>query len=146
MTARTFSFEVTRTSTAPPSALFRLETDGAHWSDWAKPLIVVSRWDRWADPVGGVGAIRAVGTWPLLTREETLEYEPDRRHVYTFSGPAPVRDYRAEVLFEPEGSGTRLTWRGSFQEKVPGTGPVVLAGLRAAIKYLSTRLVRAAER
>ncbi|MDQ0377826.1 SRPBCC family protein [Amycolatopsis thermophila] len=146
MPAKTFSFEVTRTSSAPPAALFRLETDGARWSEWAKPLVVVSRWDRWADPVGGVGAIRAVGAWPLLMREETLEYEQDRRHVYTFAEPAMVRGYRGEVLFEPEGTGTRLTWRGSFQEKVPGSGPVVLAGLRTAIRFLSARLVKAAER
>ncbi|MFD4250529.1 SRPBCC family protein [Amycolatopsis thermoflava] len=146
MPARTFSFEVTRTSSAPPATLFRLETDGARWSDWAKPLIVVSRWDRWADPAGGVGAIRAVGAWPLLMREETLEYEQDRRHVYTFAEPAPVRGYRGEVTFEPDGAGTRLTWRGSFQEKIPGTGPVVRAALAGAIKFLSAKLVKAAER
>ncbi|NIH85969.1 SRPBCC family protein [Amycolatopsis granulosa] len=146
MPRRTFSFEITRTSSAPPATLFRLESDGARWSEWGKPLIVVSRWDRWAGPGGGVGAIRAVGAWPLLIREETLEYEPDRRHVYTFAGAAPVHDYRAEVLSEPDGNGTRLTWRGSFQEKVPGTGPIVLAALRIAITVLSARLIKAAER
>ncbi|GAB3584186.1 SRPBCC family protein [Amycolatopsis endophytica] len=146
MPAKTFTFEVTRTSTAAPATLFRLETDGARWSEWAKPLIVVSRWDRWADPVGGVGAIRAVGAWPLLMREETLEYEQDRRHVYTLAEPAAVRDYRGEVLFEPHGTGTRLTWRGSFREKVPGTGPIAHAALRTAIKFLSAKLVKAAER
>ncbi|GHE98914.1 MxaD family protein [Amycolatopsis deserti] len=146
MPARTFTFEVTRTSSAPPATLFRLETDGARWSEWAKPLVVVSRWARWADPVGGVGAIRTVGTWPLLTHEETVEYEQDRRHVYTFAEPAPVRDYRAEVLFEPHGTGTRLTWRGSFREKVPGSGPIVRAVVAGVIRFLSARLVKAAER
>jgi len=146
MPATTFSFEVIRTSSASPAELFRLETDAVTWSDWAKPLIIVARWDRWAEPKGGVGAIRAVGAWPLLMREETLEYEQDRRHVYTFAEPAVVRDYRGEVLFEPEGSGTRLIWRGSFQEKIPGSGPLVRVALAGAIKFLSAKLVRAAER
>lgn len=146
MPPRTFSFEVTRTSTASPDRLFRLETDGARWSEWAKPLIVQSGWERWADQPGGVGAIRRVGLFPVLMYEETLEYEPGKRHVYTFARSAPVDDYRGEVTFTPTPNGTELRWRGTFKEKVPGTGPLVLALLRTAIVFLSARLVRAAER
>ncbi|WP_199429830.1 SRPBCC family protein [Qaidamihabitans albus] len=145
----TYSFEVRRTSSAPPRELFRLETDGALWSEWAKPLIVVSGWERRGDPdPGGVGAIRKVGAWPLLMHEQTIEYEADRRHVYTFAGPpAPVRDYRAEVLFTPVAEGgTELCWRGSFTEALPGTGPLARVLLLGAIRFLSARLVRAAER
>jgi hypothetical protein len=146
MPVHTFSFEVNRTSSAPPAKLFALETDGGQWSHWAKPLVVQSRWERWADPVGAVGAIRRVGLWPVLMFEETVEYERDRRHVYTFARSAPVRGYRAEVLFTPTASGgTELCWRGSFTEKVPGTGPVLRRLLRVAIVFLSAALVRAAE-
>jgi Polyketide cyclase / dehydrase and lipid transport len=147
MPAKTFSFEVKRVSTAPAATLFGLETDGGRWSTWGKPLIVQSRWERWADPAGAVGAIRRVGLWPVLMYEETVEYEQDRRHVYTFARSAPVRGYRAEVLFTPTASGgTELCWRGSFIEKIPGTGPVAQRLLRGAIVILSARLVRAAER
>ena len=147
MPRKTYSFEVQRTSTASPEKLFRLETDGARWSEWAKPLVSQSGWDKWADPPGGVGAIRRVGRWPLITFEETLEYEQDRRHVYTFARPGPVDDYRAEVLFTPTASGgTDLTWRGSFTEKLPGTGAVVHCFLSSAIRFLAARLARAAER
>ncbi|PRX44639.1 polyketide cyclase/dehydrase/lipid transport protein [Prauserella shujinwangii] len=149
MAGKRYSFEVRRTSTAPPERLFRLETDGAGWSDWAKPVIVVSGWERLGTPEpGGVGAIRKVGAWPLLMREETVEYEPGRRHVYTFAGaPEPVGDYRAEVLFTPTDSGgTELCWRGSFTAKIPGSGPLARVLLEGAIRYLSARLVRAAER
>ncbi|KAA9164986.1 SRPBCC family protein [Amycolatopsis acidicola] len=142
----TFTFEVVRTSSAAPAKLFQLEVDGARWSDWAKPLIVQSGWERWADPVGGVGAIRRVGLFPMLMFEETLEYEQDRRHVYTFARNGPVKDYRAEVLFTPAADGgTELRWRGSFEEKFPGSGPVVQKLLRTAIVFLAGRLVRAAE-
>jgi uncharacterized protein YndB with AHSA1/START domain len=147
MPAKTFSFEVNRTSSAPPAKLFRLETDGARWSEWAKPLVVQSGWERSAEPVGGVGAIRRIGLWPVLMFEETVEYEPDRRHVYTFAHSAPVRDYRGEVLFTPNSDGgTELSWRGSFTEKLPRSGPVAQQLLRGAIQVLSARLVHAAER
>jgi hypothetical protein len=37
-------------------ALTRLdahETDGGHWADWAKPLVVQSSWERQGDPFMG---------------------------------------------------------------------------------------------
>ncbi|WP_020668734.1 SRPBCC family protein [Amycolatopsis nigrescens] len=149
MSAKKHSFEINRTSSAPPAKLFELETDGANWSNWGKPLIMSSGWAERGDQApGGVGAIRKVGTWPLLLRERTLEYELDRRHVYTFAGPvAPARDYRAEVTFSPnERGGTDLRWAGSFSAILPGTGAVTAFVLRTVIQFLSARLVRAAER
>lgn len=145
MTARTFSFEINRTSTAPPEVLFRLETDAPCWAAWGRPLR--AGWDREADEPGGVGAIRRIGLWPVLTFEETLVYERNRRHVYTFARRAPVPGYRAEVTFTPNASGgTDLCWRGSFAEPLPGTGPIVQAFLRGVVATLATRLVRGAER
>ena len=41
-----FRFEINRTTSAPAATLFRLETDGARWSEWAKPLIVQSSWEQ----------------------------------------------------------------------------------------------------
>ncbi|WP_116046890.1 SRPBCC family protein [Amycolatopsis palatopharyngis] len=149
MPARTFSFEVNRRSSASATELFRLETDGELWSSWARPLVPQSGWERHGDPApGGVGAVRKVGLWPLLLREETVEYEQDRRHVYTFAGPpAPAKDYRAEVLFTPNAEGgTDIRWSGTFVEGLPGTGPATLVLLRTAIIFLAARLARAAER
>ena len=149
MPDRKYSFEVTRTSSAPPAVLFRLETDGAGWSKWAGPTIVQSSWERQGDPApGGLGAIRKVGMWPVLMREETVEYEQDRKHVYTFVGKGPAKDYRAAVVFTPNAAGgTDLKWSGSFSDgAIPGTGPVVLAIMRNTIQGVSKRLVEAAER
>jgi hypothetical protein len=148
MTGKRFSFEISRTSSAPASRLFALETDGARWSEWAKPVIVQSSWERQGSPApGGIGAVRKVGLWPLLMREETVEYEQDRRHVYKFAGPVtPAKDYRAEVIFIPNASGgTDLRWTGSFVECLPGTGAVTLGILRVAIKVISAQLVKVAE-
>lgn len=149
MSGKTFSFEVNRTSSAPPATLFRLETDGARWSEWARPLIVHSSWEQQGDPApGGVGAVRKVGLWPMLMREKTVVYEQDRRHVYKLIAPStPAKDYHGEALFTPNASGgTDLCWRGSFTEGVPGTGPIMLAFLRGAIQLISLRLIKAAER
>lgn len=144
---RKFSFEVNRTSTASPAALFALEADGPSWAKWGKPLIVQARWKRQgADDPAGVGAVREVGLWPVLIREETLEYEPGQKHVYTFFGANPIKDYRAEVLFTPtDGGGTHLRWTGSFTEPVKGTGPILVAGLERVIRLFSGKLVKAAE-
>ena len=147
MPGRTYSFEVNRTSTASPAALFALETEGPRWAEWGKPLIIQARWARPGESEpAGVGAIREVGLWPVLIREETLEYEPGRRHVYTFAGAALVHDYRAEVFFTPTADGgTHLRWTGSFRERFPGTGSTTAAALRGVISLLSSRLIKAAE-
>jgi hypothetical protein len=148
MTSEMFSFEINRTTSAQAATLFRLETDGARWSEWAKPLIVQSSWEQRGDPApGGVGAVRKVGMWPLLMREKTVAYEQDRRHVYTQIGPPlPAKDYRAELLLTPNAAGgTDLRWTGSFTEGLPGTGPVMLIFLRGVVGFLARRLVKAAE-
>jgi uncharacterized protein YndB with AHSA1/START domain len=149
MSGRKFSFEINRTSSAPAATLFRLATDGANWSKWAKPIVVHSSWARQGDSApGGVGAIRKVGMWPVLVQEETVAYEPDRRHAYRLIAPStPAKDYSGEVIFTPNpNGGTDIRWTGSFIEGVRGTGPVMRAALGGAVRFFSGRLVRAAER
>ena len=126
MSGRKFSFEVNRTVNAPAATLFRLESDGANWSSWAKPLVLQSSWARQGDSApGGVGAVRKVGLWPFLVQEETVEYEQDHRHVYKLVGPpTPAKDYLAEVVLTPNAAGgTDLRWSGSFTEGVRGHRP-----------------------
>ena len=149
MSGRKFTFEINKTSTAPAATLFQLETDGANWAQWAKPIVVQSSWARQGDPApGGIGAIRRVGMWPMLVQEETVEYEQDRRHVYKLVGPAsPAKDYFGEVVFTPNATGgTDIHWSGSFIEGVPGTGRVMRAALGGAVRYFAGRLVKEAER
>lgn len=149
MAAKVFAFEINRTTTAPAAELFRLETDGARWSEWAKPLIAQSSWEQQGDPLpGGIGAVRKVGLWPMLMREKTVAYEQDRRHGYLQIGPPlPAKDYRAEMRLTPSPSGgTDIRWTGSFTEGLRGTGPVMLIFLRSVVGFLAWRLVKAAER
>lgn len=149
MPGRKFSFEVTKTSSAPAATLFQLVTDGGRWSEWAKPIVLQSSWARQGDPApGGIGAVRKVGLWPMLVQEETVEYEQDRRHAYRLIAPRSLaKDYRAEVVLTPNASGgTDIRWSGSFTEGVRGTGPAMRAALGGAVKFFAGRLVRAAER
>jgi uncharacterized protein YndB with AHSA1/START domain len=149
MSGRKFSFEINRTSSAPPATLFRLVTDGANWSKWAKPIVLQSSWARQGDPApGGVGAVRKLGTWPLLAQEETVTYEQDRRHAYKLVGPTiPAKDYSGEVVLTPNpAGGTDIRWTASFVEGLRGTGPVMRTVLGGVVRFFAGRLVRAAER
>ena len=123
MSGRKFTFEINKTSTAPAATLFRLETDGANWAKWAKPIVVQSGWVRQGDPApGGIGAVRKVGMWPVLVQEETVEYEQDRRHVYKLVGPAsPAKDY------------CRLRW--SLRPTRPA-GPTSIGAVRSSRGFL----------
>jgi hypothetical protein len=86
--------------------------------------------------------------WPVFVREETVACEQDRRHAYKLVGPpTPAKDYSSEVVFTPNAAGgTDIRWSGSFIEGAPGTGPVMRAALGGAVRFLSGRLVKAAER
>ena len=140
MSGKNFSFEINTTTSAPAATLFRLETDGARWSEWAKPLVIQSSWGQQGDPPpAGVGAVRRVGMWPMLMREKAIVYEQDRRRVYAQIGPPlPAKDYRAEMLLTPNPAGGT--------DGLPGTGPVMLIFLRSVVSFLARRLVKAAER
>jgi Polyketide cyclase / dehydrase and lipid transport len=146
MAGRTFSFEVTALSGADAATLFDLAADGGRWSRWAGPYGLASSWERQGDPPpGGIGAIRRLGRWPIVVREETIAYERDRLHGYTMLTRAPLRDYRAEVALDPRDDGTHVAWRGTFTELIPGTGPLVEWVLKRLLGSLTRRLVRAAE-
>lgn len=149
MSGKVFTFELNRTTRASANTLFRLETDGARWSEWAKPLIVQSSWEQQGDPApAGIGAVRKVGLWPMLMREKTIAYEPDRRHVYLQIGPPlPAHEYQAEFLLTPTpAGGTHIRWTGSFTEGPRGTGHIMRIFLRGVVGFLLGRLVAAAER
>jgi hypothetical protein len=124
MSNKKFSFEINLTTRAPAATLFRLETDGARWSEWAKPLIVESSWEQLGDPSpAGIGAVRRVGMWPLLMREKTVAYEQDRRHVYAQIGPRlPAKDYRAELVLTPNAAGAP-TCAGPVRSPRDSEGP-----------------------
>ena len=142
-----YSYEVTARSAAPPEAVFALLADGAGWSRWAGPLVRYSAWEAGGpEPPGGVGSVRILGTRLLHSREQIVEHRPPELLAYEVRSGWPVRGYRADVRLQPDDGGTRITWSGTFDALVPGTGAAVLAFTRPMIAGFSRRLAAAAGR
>ncbi len=146
--ARTFSFESTARTRADAATLFALLSDADRWSEWAGPFAPTSKWDRPGDTgPGGIGAVRRVGLGPIAVREQVVASEQDHLHAYRLLTRGPLRDYGGQVRLDPhEDGGTTVVWSGGFTELIPGTGPAVAAAMRATVRSLTRRLVRAAER
>lgn len=111
--------EVTRSYDAPPETVWAVYTDHGRWSDWSG--FPGSRLAKEGSPDrNGTGAVRAFAGG---VREEILDFEPPKRMTYTVvGGPFPITNHLGEVLFEPDGAGTRIVWRCRFEPRIPGTG------------------------
>ncbi len=133
--------EVTRRYDAPIEKVWDVYTDHARWSEWSG--MPGSRLVREGTPDrNGVGAVRAFAGG---TREEVLSFEPPKRMTYTvFAGIMPIGNHLGEVDLEPDGGGTRITWRCRFESRIPGLGGLLrrfitrffenaLRGLEAAL-------------
>jgi hypothetical protein len=132
------SYEFVVHADASPARCFALISDAPSWTKWAS-FINHASWEReGTPPPGGVGAIRKEGRWPFYGREQVVVSDPPSHHAYTILSGQPVRGYQADVTFTPEGSGTLITWKGSFEPLVPGTG-ALLAGF---YRRLLTRMAK----
>src|SRR5262249_16665229 len=91
----------------------------------------------------GVGAVRAFLLAPGL-REEVTRFEPPERMEYRVTqGAYPLTDHHGEVLFTPDGGGTRVTWTVTFRSKLPPVGGLAAAGLTLLFKRILSRLAGA---
>ena len=144
--ARSTTYQVVGHSAAPPEKVFEVLADGAGWSRWAGPMVMKSWWEREGTPApGGVGAIRALGSKRVGSREEIVAYEPPKHLAYTILKGLPVRDYRADVYLTADGDGTRIEWSGVFTPKVPGTAGAIRLFLLATIGGFVRRMGRYAD-
>jgi Polyketide cyclase / dehydrase and lipid transport len=142
---RRFSYRTVVETTAGAADLFAVVADAPGWPRWAGPFVRQAGWSRQGDPApGGVGAVRRLGRWPFFSREEIVDYVPPQRLGYQVAG-LPVRDYRAEVSFVAGPLGTTIIWQGSFAPLLPGTGPIIRAGLAAVVGDFARRLAAAVE-
>jgi len=143
----THSLEFSLETSASPESLFALITNGAEWAAHARPFITSSKWARRGDgPPGGVGDIRTLYMGPLKLREETLEYDAPRKHVYTLLQPAPIKDYVSTVTITPTDGGSRLHWAATFTDRIPGSGPLIARVLKPGLAQVAKKLAAAAEK
>lgn len=107
-------FTVVRSATlaAPPERLFPLVAAPRRWKDWGEwsrrdPGMQVS----YSGPEQGPGAV-----WSWTSRSEgdgrmtITAAEPPRRVAFELYFPDFGTTSRGEILFAPEGAGTRVTW------------------------------------
>lgn len=121
---------MTRTFAAPVERVWNRYTDHASWTAWST-LGTATVVRQGTPPPNGVGAVRRIGSAGIAVEEEVVEFEPPRRMTYRLvKGGFPIRDHLGEVLFAPDGSGTRLVWRVRCDSAIPGTGVLLAPFLR----------------
>jgi uncharacterized protein YndB with AHSA1/START domain len=133
--------ETQRSFHHPIEKVWARYTDHVGWSDWAGVGAV--RLEREGTPErNGKGSVRAFAASPGL-REEVTCFEPPQRMEYRITrGALPITDHHGEVLFSPEGQGTRVTWRVSFRSRVPGLGWVLERALTVLFRRMLAGLAR----
>jgi hypothetical protein len=140
-----WSYEVTARSSAPVEAVWPLLGEAHRWKEWS--FLDRSDLVREGDPApDGVGAMRRFTRFGVGSREEVVAWEPPRHLGYVIVKGFPVRHYRADVTFTPEGTGTLISWKGSFDALIPGTGRLMSVVLRAMIGRFADDAARYAER
>jgi hypothetical protein len=131
-----YVIEQTVRTSASPSAVYRLLRDGATWPVWGP----VNTFELEREGVGepeGVGAIRVLGSGWIKGRDEITGFEQDRTFRYVHLGGLPVRDYEALVTITPVDDGADITWRTTFDPKIPFTGALVH---RALVRFIKISL------
>jgi hypothetical protein len=141
------SYDVRTWTSARPDEVFNLVADANTWTAWAGPMIRKSWFSKEGEPApGGVGAIRRLGTSWFATKEEIVEYDAPHYLAYTILGWAPMKDYRAIVSLDPHDGGTRITWAGAFEPRIPGTGRMLAWVLKRVIGSMAVHLARYSSR
>ncbi len=131
--------EITEFVSAAPEAVFERYVDHAGWVDWAGVKEVVLRQQGHPAP-NGLGAIRVIRQAGMAIEEEVTGFDPPRRMTYRLVAGAPIRDHSGEVRFDPDGAGTRVTWKVSFRPLIPGTGWLIRALLERGLRDVLGRL------
>lgn len=95
-----------------------------------------------SDHANGVGSVRALGIWPLITEETVTAVEVDRSIDYRITkGGAPLRNHRGHVSFSANASGTEVNWSISF-DAPPLVGTLISKVLSAGISRGLAKLER----
>jgi hypothetical protein len=72
--------------------------------------------------------------------KKIVAYEPRTHLAYTIVRGQPVRNYRANVTLTLDGDGTLITWAGTFDPLIPGTGKLVTGIFRNIITRFANGL------
>lgn len=134
--------EVTRRFSATPEQVWKVYTDHAGWKSWAgvthSSLDVEGKPDK-----NGTGAVRCLGTYGLNAHEEILDFDPPTRMTYrVVKGGLGMKNHLGEVVFEPAGNGTRITWHCRFDSRIPGFGRLMRPFITRVFRNILDGLAR----
>jgi hypothetical protein len=140
-----WAFASTARSAAAVEVVWPLIGEAARWKEWSWMTHTSLLRPGRSEP-DGVGALRRFALGPAGSKEEVVEWDPPHHLGYVVVSGLPVRHYRADVELGSEGGGTVVTWRGSFDEIVPGTGRALRFVLKRVTAGFAARVSRYAER
>ena len=140
-----WSAEARARSSAPVDEVWPLIGEAHRWKEWS--FLDRSDLARDGTPVpDGVGALRRFTRHGIGSTEEVVAYDPPHHLGYAILTGFPVRHYRADVMCEPDGTGTAITWSATFDEKIPGTGRLMVVVVRRLIEGFATGAAGYADR
>lgn len=91
----------------------------------------------------GVGSVRKMGIGSVTPlHEQVTEYEPNKFIEYVLINNPLIKHHVGRLVFTPEGSGTLLNYTIELEGKIPGSGQVILAGLKVGIKQGLKKLAK----
>jgi Polyketide cyclase / dehydrase and lipid transport len=138
-------YEVSGHCQAPPSVVWPLIGEAARWKDWS--FMTRTYLTREGVPApDGVGALRRFGVGPFGSSEEVVDFDPPNHLGYEARKGIPARRYRGDIFLRPDGEGTSITWTGSIEPSLPGTGGLALAYVHTFARLFVKQLVRYADR
>jgi hypothetical protein len=142
--AQAYEFEASARSRAPAEAIWPLVGEATRWKEWTW-MTRTSLLRPGIPPPDGVGALRRFALGPGSSHEEVVAWDPPRHLGYVTVRGLPVRLYRADVHLDPDGTGTRVTWRCRLEPRIPGTGVALAFVLRRVVRGFAVRLCRYAD-
>jgi hypothetical protein len=139
-----WSFTSTVRCAAPVEVVWPLVGEAERWKDWSWMTRTFLLRPGVPAP-DGVGARRRFGLGPGGSTEEVVAWEPPHHLGYVMVRGLPLRRYRADVDLRSDGGGTVITWRGTFDEVIPGSGALLRVALRRMTRGFAVRVGRYAE-
>lgn len=138
---------VKKTIDAPIDDVFEAYTD--HEALGQLPMVLSAKvTTRGKTEKNGLGAVREVNGGALWLREEVTVFERPRLMEYKIlKSIPPTRHELGRVTFAANpGGGTDVVWETKFAVAIPGVGPVVEPGFRAAFEVIFRLVLRMVER
>ncbi len=111
--------EAAARSRAPVDQVWRLVEDVTTWSSWGDWSSAAYEEPGHPGP-HGVGALRRLERGRLVNRERVVDVVPERLLRYELVSGLPLVGYRAAIELAPDGSGTAIRWRASYDPTIRG--------------------------